>query len=402
MKRDLLPKIVAATFLFAAFCQKMNGDVHVWKMKNVDVTTQVNDLNRQGDSLSVHGLSMLVPLDWSFQGMATIPPKLDCSLTVGRFNLAALSPDKSSGLEVVALGTTFWSDNRAVLQQVEQQNRRSYSATNCSVEQPFRLADSLGTQVSKVIPDGHLEGSVQAVPGLSERLAAEVEQASRQLGGGSHLSAEAARVRVKGSIRGVPVEAWLVVLHTIRFDPAPGGGMNQLSDIPLFALMYAAPGHLDAQEKMFSAMLDSIQVDPQWTQYVAQFTQQLVQIRQRGMNQVSQIYANMASDNARAAAQRQQIRQDSQDYSSKVYSNVAQSRAVAMDHSSQQFALHMGDQAIYTDPASGHRVQMSNQYAHAWASSTGNTNEYILSDSPSFNPNGQVGSGSWTQMQQEH
>jgi hypothetical protein len=43
---------------------------------------------------------------------------------------------------------------------------------------------------------------------------------------------------------------------------------------------------------------------------------------------------------------------------------------------------------------------LSSQYGHAWASTTGNTNEYILSDSPSFNPNGQVGSGSWTQMEE--
>jgi hypothetical protein len=77
-------------------------------------------------------------------------------------------------------------------------------------------------------------------------------------------------------------------------------------------------------------------------------------------------------------------------------------RAAALDHSSQQFALHMGDQAIYSDPSTGQKVQMSNQYGHAWASTTGNTNEYILTDSPSYNPNGQAGSGSWTQMKQEN
>jgi len=66
------------------------------------------------------------------------------------------------------------------------------------------------------------------------------------------------------------------------------------------------------------------------------------------------------------------------------------------------FALHMGDQAIYSDTSTGQRVQMSKQYSYAWASTTGNSNDYILTDSPPFNPNGLVGSGSWTQMRPEN
>jgi hypothetical protein len=62
----------------------------------------------------------------------------------------------------------------------------------------------------------------------------------------------------------------------------------------------------------------------------------------------------------------------------------------------------MGDQAIYKDPATGQRVQMSSSYSHVWASTTGNTNDYIMTDSPSYDPNGHAGSASWTQMQVEH
>jgi hypothetical protein len=186
-------------------------------------------------------------------------------------------------------------------------------------------------------------------------------------------------------------------MHTVRSDPSPGGPVD-LSDIPLFAVMYAPPGKLDGSEKMLSAMLDSIQINPEWTAYLAQYVQGIVQIKQRAMNQVAQIYANMAADNARAAQQQAAIRNDVQNYANKVRSSVAANRAAALDHSSQQFALHMGDQAIYSDPTTGQSVQMSNQYSHAWASTTGNTNEYILTDSPSFNPNGQAGSAGWTQM----
>jgi hypothetical protein len=166
--------------------------------------------------------------------------------------------------------------------------------------------------------------------------------------------------------------------------------------------MYAPPGKLDGSEKMLSAMLDSVETNPEWTAYLAEYVQGIVQIKQRAMNQVAQIYANMAADNARAAQQQAAIRNDVQSYANRVHSGVAANRAAALDHSSQQFALHMGDQAVYSDPATGQRVQMSNQYSHAWASTIGDTNEYILTDSPSFNPNGQVGSGSWTQLRPEN
>lgn len=121
----------------------------------------------------------------------------------------------------------------------------------------------------------------------------------------------------------------------------------------------------------------------------------------RERQQGKAIYANIAADNANAARQQAAIRAGAQQYSYDVHNSVAANRSAAFEHSNQQFALSMNDQAIYKDPSTGERVQMSNQYSHAWASTTGNTNEYILTDSPSFNPNGQVGSGSWKQLQPE-
>ncbi len=373
---------------------------HVWKMRKVDITTPVNDLRTNG-TIKIQGMTMLVPEDWKFQGNPTFPSKLDCSMTNGRFNLLATSPDKTTGLQVVALGTSIWSTNRAVLQQIDQGNRAQFSFGNCSIQKTKGLAEGLPEAVPILLPGGQVVGQLEPVPGLNDRLAASVEQANQQLGrSGAHISAEAGRLRVKGTIDGKSVEAWFIALHTVRSDPAPGGGVNELSDIPLFAVMFAPAGQLDGQEKMLSAMLDSIQINPEWTNYIAQYTSKLVQIRQRAMNQVSQTYANMAQDNARAAAQQQQIRNGVQQYSNQVHQNVASNRAAALDNSSQQFALHMGDQAIYSDPTTGQRVQLSNQYGHAWANTTGNTNEYILTDSPSYNPNGHAGSGTWTEMQE--
>jgi hypothetical protein len=45
---------------------------------------------------------------------------------------------------------------------------------------------------------------------------------------------------------------------------------------------------------------------------------------------------------------------------------------------------------------------MSSGYDHVWASTTGNTNDYIMTDSAAYDPNGHAGSAGWTQMQMEH
>jgi hypothetical protein len=142
-----------------------------------------------------------------------------------------------------------------------------------------------------------------------------------------------------------------------------------------------------------------VQIDPQWTAYNQQLISNILQTISNTNATIAHIQQQMMQDNANAAAQQAQIRSNAANYASQVRSSVAQNRAAALDHTSQQFALYMGDQALYHDPTSGQNVQLSSSYDHVWASSTGNNNSYILTDSPSYNPNGQADSGSWTQMQ---
>jgi hypothetical protein len=152
-------------------------------------------------------------------------------------------------------------------------------------------------------------------------------------------------------------------------------------------------------------MMDSIFLDPLYQQDCADISANCFRMQAAGRQQMQQQQvasnAGMAADNAEAFRQQQAIRQGVTNYRSQVTSSVAAHRSAAVHHSAQQFALHMADQAVYANPLNGHRVQMSNQFQHAWASTTGNMNEYILTDSPSYDPNGQAGPSQWTQMQQE-
>jgi hypothetical protein len=191
-------------------------------------------------------------------------------------------------------------------------------------------------------------------------------------------------------------------MKTERTSPAQGGGQIIITDYPLLAIEFAPAGQLDRNDKLLSTVLTSVQVDQDWTQQGQGYVAAVFAKINGAQQEVARIHANMAQDNARAAQQQQQIRNGVQQYRSQVMSNVAANRSAALDHSSQQFALYMGDQAIYKDPSTGQRVQMSSGYDHVWASTTGNNSEYIMTDSASYNPNGNAGSAGWTQMQMEH
>jgi hypothetical protein len=75
-----------------------------------------------------------------------------------------------------------------------------------------------------------------------------------------------------------------------------------------------------------------------------------------------------------------------------------ESRQRSHDRTSAEFSDALRGVQNYRNPATGEMVQLDNQYGHAWASGNG---EYVLSDSPGFNPNS-VLHGNWTELQPAH
>ena len=375
------------------------GEAHTWHLKREERSAPLTDWQTH-QTREFKMMSMLVPVGWLLEvrpgpNFATI----DCADTSGRIIVAAASPDKTTGILVFPANASMSSNSQAFLQQKQNIMRNFKGAFNCSLEQPQPLAASLPEGAAKIAPETHIVGQVEHVPGLSDEIPQIVAGANQ--GGGSHITAEAGRLRLAGSFQGRQVEMWLIGLATHRTESVAGGTVTY-NDLPLTAVIYAAPGQLDLNGKLLMTMLSSVQIDPEWTRNAQYFVAALYEKINGAYAQVNKIHQQMAQDNANAAAQQAAIRTSTANYRSNVMSNVARNRSAALDHSSQQFALYMGDQAIYKDPSTGQRVQMSSGYDHVWASTTGNTNEYIMTDSASYDPNGRAGSSGWTQMQMEH
>jgi hypothetical protein len=377
-------------------------DAHVWHMKKAQA---IDAIGFGAQAHQVVAYTMLVPVDWTSKLGVYYARPVDCDVSYGQTSLVADSPDKLTGVNVMPVQTTVWTDNQAAAQRIRGVNQEMGRLQVCTV-QPLQSFDSRVTTASQRF--GTLVGGVEPVPGFSDQVTAAAAQLNAQLQQqaaaqgrpATHVNAMAGRQRVSAMLNGKPVEGWVIVMKTVRAEPLASGGTYYTVQTPLFAVIRAPQGQLDAETPMMMAMLMSIQFNPEWQQALAQATVSVAQTIQQTKAKLDQIYANMAEDNARTAQRIAQIRADSQSYAANVRSNVAANRAAALDHSSQQFSLYMGDQAEYSDPATGQHVNLPSQYGHAWASSTGSTNEYILSDSPSYNPNGNAGGGSWTEMQQ--
>ncbi len=382
-----------------------SGKGNTWHMKRVAFKqdTTLDAMPRWGlqghPGHVVDALSMLIPQDWTFKANNNTGP-YDCNMSSGRILALATSADKGSGVAIVPGRASIWSSDRNLLQSIQQTNQRYRGQVNCMIQQPQPLASVIASIVTALSKELRVTGPMEPAPGMSDKLAAVLDQANRNLSQqGAHVEATAGRVPIEGAEEGVPNKGYFTVLQVVRTERLQTGATVVTTDYPIQVGAFAPPGKYEAMEPMFNAMLDSVSINPEYAAQSAQATANVLEIQRQTAQNLQRIQSQMAADNANASRQQAAIRAGVQSYANQVHSSVVANRSAALDHSSQQFALHMGDQAIYKDPGTGARVQMSNQYSHAWASGDGT--DYILTDSAGYNPNGQVGSGGWTQMQQE-
>jgi hypothetical protein len=384
--------------------QGANG--HTWHMKRAEVKTGTGwdaqpQWGVQGKpQKQVVALTMMVPVDWEFAGGPISPSPNDCNFTSGRIGFTTRSQDKTSGLRSIPSPVSIWTTDPQIMQSIQQDNQKYGHMQTCKLERPQPLAQKIGEMV-QALGGPQATGQMETVPGMAGKLDAAVRQANQQLAQqGAQVSVEAGRIPIVSTHAGPKSEGYLTVMQVVRTDRTQTGATISTIDYPMQVVSFAPAGQYAGVDAMFTAMLDSVWINPEYAQDCLQASANMQHIKLQMKSRISQIQAQMAADNLNAARQQAAIRQGVQNHANEVHASVAANRSAALEHSSQQFSMYMGDQALYHDPSNGQTVQLPSSYNHAWASSTGNSNEYILTDSPSYNPNGQVGSGSWTQMQE--
>ena len=143
-------------------------------------------------------------------------------------------------------------------------------------------------------------------------------------------------------------------------------------------MSYRAPkGKLDANDRLFKLIASTIRPEPDW------------QKMSNGV--IATLYQKKQQELAKQAAI---IAQFQQHVAQTINGVVANSEAGANHAVYGESQIIRGVQT-FRDPSTGATFELSNQYDHAWLNGS---NEYVMSDDPSFNPNGSL-SGNWTSLE---
>jgi hypothetical protein len=360
--------------------KSMNERVH--HMKRVQV------IDRSGFERPLPAITMLIPSDWTFESQV-VYGKGTCGALFA-LSFRAQSPDGKTGIELFPAYSWQWADDpqmRQLLQQQNEQNAR-FHRPGCDVMPTMSAADFLTKVVApKLRPGARLHGA-EHLPDLHESLVLKNQQMQaqmQQLGLRGKVTLDDARLRISYEQDGAPLEEWLTATVTVHATPMPVFNRGQMGQSVsygeeaqmLFALR-APAGELDAKQRLYELVLSTMRVEPEWQQ------------------RIQQVQGNIQAANQKGIADRAAIQRKSAEDTARIRSETYAQKQEAQAQSHQQFSQYLRGVETYKDPNSGEKVELDSRYGHAWSNGNG---EYILSESPDFDPN-QHTNGNWTQLQQ--
>lgn len=337
----------------------------------------VRIMDAQGWGQPVEVARLLVPSDWKAEGgIQWTQDNARCPQNIVQARWRAVAPDGLTGFEILPQYGWVWSDD-----PMQQQTMRQSAASNmaCDAVPVMNPADFLAQMVvprvrqgARVVAAEPLRGLAQAEQRKLDATYAPMVQQGLMRG----ARAEAGRVRVQHNIGGRPVEEWMSATITTIAAPSANtaalmnGGVGMTATN--FSVMaynvigtWAPQGQLESRAKLFATMLASLKGNPQYSAAVSAWLANINRIQQQG------------------AMDRQRIwREAQQSISSSIQQTYQQNQAV-QDRMAEQFGQTIRGVETYVDPRSNERVELVGGYVGAWSNGKG---EYILSDSPNFNP----------------
>ncbi len=325
---------------------------------------------------------LMIPTTWQFKGWVNVGVAeggcfADWFAVVGD----AKSADNSIELQMLPQYTWQYIDDPAAQRQMQVQNQRDAQVgmKPCPVRAPIQAADFLRQDLIPKYRKGKTVVSIDPFPELDQsvryRLGLPPAAAGGSTGG---IRTDAARARLAyDDDKGQPVEEWITAAMVVR--SVPTGGRGAAYDWHAIRVMFfrAPKGQLDANDRLFKLIASTIRPEPEWQKWSNGVIASLYQKKQQ----------ELAKQAAMIAAFQRHV-------ADTINGVVANSERGSYNAAFGQDQLVRGVQT-FRDPASGATFELSNQYDHAWLNGS---NEYLMSDDPSFNPNRSL-TGNWTELQ---
>ena len=321
---------------------------------------------------------MMIPTTWKLQGSIRPLGGLGgCFADLESISIHAQSADGSLVFEAMPDLTWEYADDPQTLRMMTQEGQAFAKGgiKPCPVMPPQRAADFLRRIIPKYYADARVV-AVDTYPELDqlvrERLGLPLKGASSQ----GPVRTDAARARLEYERGGRAIEQWVMVGEWMRAYPSGRGNVYDCHATMLIS--FSAPkGQLDENESLYRLVAFNIRHDPQWDAHIDA--------------QIAQLYRQQQAEEAKRSQMIANFQQHVADTLNEVTANAQRGADQAAFGEDQ---IVRGVQT-FRNPQTGDTFELSNLHDHAWLS---DNNEYVMSDDPNFNPNGQL-DGSWTSLE---
>jgi hypothetical protein len=326
------------------------------------------------------GIELLIPANWEFNGsIRMFGGKESCFSDAFSVLWEAKSEDGNTKIQGVPNYSWQYSDDPQELHNLTDPNRRTHTGNQgndtCPVSKPLSAEQYFRQIVLNGLKPQMTVVSVEPFPVLDQLVRQRNGLPSADDGnGGARI--DAIRVRLEFQKDDKPMELWYAVALVTQTYRVGRGSLYDMHAAGQM-IMGAPKGQLDANDKLFKVVMSSIQPTPQYSAFTNKWIANYYQIQ------------------ANKEAAMDKIQADLDSFITQTYMHMSANAQRVSDQGFRATDQNLRDVQTFRDPTTGRKVELSNQYGHAWLNGA---NEYVMSDDPNFNPNAQL-SGSWNQLQ---
>jgi Cysteine rich repeat len=347
------------------------------RLKQVQVIAHVADA-AIGGKVDLPAIDLLIPSTWDFKGSVAGNTNEGCFSDLYAVSWEATSGDASVAFQGAPNDSWQYTDDPAALRNLTDPNRRALGLQGkpCPVKKPMKAEEYFRQNVFSAFPSGSTVVSVEPFPELDQMARKQLGLPPDDAGKRGSARTEAIRARVEFQKDGKTLEDWVSLVVVTRIFPQGRGAFYDCHAIDVMALR-APKGQLDANDKLFKVMISSVRPEPKWQAYS------------------NGVIAKLYQAEAQKEATMDAIVAAFQKHVADTIMGVTANAQRGSQNSAFGFDQNIRGVQTFRDPTTGNTMELSNLFDHAWLNGS---NEYIMSDDPNFNPNGQL-SGNWNQLQ---
>jgi hypothetical protein len=335
----------------------------------------------------VEAASILLPKNWAVKSSVVWTADLGCVRNSIQIRLEAHSPDGKLGFEIFPNYSWTWMDDPQMRYYAEQAAMSPFGIKGCEL---LPVLDATSYLQDILLPRWRPGAKLIGIGQVPELIQAAKMDFLAATGGSTEgvvqTDFDVALAAIETPRARGTDEEWLLagLVRTTSYLPTLAGmgaygnqmaGNHMMAAYANFAAR-APKGQLEKNEKLFDVIYRSYKLNPTWEAAITQHYMTIDQINLKGVQD------------------RQRIIHESQQEISAMIEQGHLRREAIRDRSAERQIQSLRGVETYIDPATRTSVELAAGYQGAWTNGLG---DYVLSDSPSFNPVREL-NGSWTAL----